>query len=136
MKIRSGFVSNSSSSSFVLVVTKEAYDKVLTNEDPITRAILGAVMGAETVLGRECMTYGYCSSEYRWENVNVDEVVEKAKEIAGDDPVTTNDKSPTDLAELDDFLQDIVREGLGQYSVSASFKNVPTNQKWSHKLDW
>jgi len=136
MKVRSGFVSNSSSSSFVLLVEKEAYDLAVANEDPITKAILEAVMGKDTVLGRECMTYGDCSSDYWWDEVNVNEVVERAKEIAGDDPVTTYDKAPTNTNELDEFLRDTVRDGMRQYSIKDIFNSVPADQKWSCDMDW
>ncbi len=43
MKIRNGFVSNSSSSSFVIMTTKENHDKVLENIHPYIKAVIEAM---------------------------------------------------------------------------------------------
>lgn len=40
MKIRNGFVSNSSTSSFVLIVTKKAYDKALSELDKEAQSLI------------------------------------------------------------------------------------------------
>lgn len=45
MKIRSGFVSNSSSSSFVIVASKEAYDRVYASVDSECKALMDVVWG-------------------------------------------------------------------------------------------
>lgn len=43
MKIRNGFVSNSSSSSFVLVTTKENHEKVMKDLDSYAQAVIEAM---------------------------------------------------------------------------------------------
>ena len=55
MKIRSGFVSNSSSSSYVLIVPKEAYEEVYAASDPYTQEIIDYIHEDEClVLGQPC----------------------------------------------------------------------------------
>lgn len=136
MKIRPGFVSNSSSSSFVMVIVKRAYDLAIANEDPLTKAILEAVMHEDIVLGRKCMTYGDCSSDCWWDEVDADKIIERAKEIADGRLVTACPDAPTDPDDLDEFLKDVVSDSLGQYSVMATFKNVSPDQIWSYDMDW
>lgn len=138
MKIRSGFVSNSSSSSFVLVVTKEAFDEATTGVDPIYQAMLEAVMSKDTVFGHECMVYDDCSSEYWWESMDYGSVITRAKEIARAEfvPVTTSAEAPTDADELDEFLTEIIRNNMGEYGTKAFFKSTPKDQIWSHGMDW
>lgn len=57
MKTRSGFVSNSSSSSFVLIVPVEIHEKALSDVSPQVRDMVNRVTKQETVFGRECRIY-------------------------------------------------------------------------------
>jgi len=136
MKIRTGFVSNSSSSSFVLIVTKDEYDRVCSQEDPIVRAILEAVMKSTNVLGNECMLYDDCSSEYWFEDVDQDTIVNRAIEIANGGRITSDPDAPHDPDELKEFLKEIVYDGMGEYTIRDTFKSVPGDKKWSHGMDW
>ena len=43
MKVRSGFVSNSSTSSFIIMTTKDNYDKTLDAMHPYVRAVVEAL---------------------------------------------------------------------------------------------
>lgn len=139
MKIRNGFVSNSSSSSFVLVVRKDAFDKVKMKEDPLIQAILEAVMTSEVVLGHECMIYDDCSSEYWFDNIDIDGIINRAKEIAGAGKLTNLTDIPYDTEEepeeYQEFLREIVHENVGHYSIEAVFKNVP-DKVWTHNIYW
>jgi len=136
MKIRSSFVSNSSSSSFVMVVTKEAFDTVMANETPIGQAILNYVMSPSKVLGQDCMTYGDCSSDYWWDEVSYGDIIADAKARANGGPLTSESDEPTDEDELDDYLSELIRDNLGEYSVKASFKQTPKDQVWTYDMDW
>jgi len=51
MKTRSGFVSNSSSSSYVLVLKEEDYKALVEGADPLTQAIANHFGGDEVSLG-------------------------------------------------------------------------------------
>lgn len=100
MKRRLGFVSNSSSSSFVLVTTQEAHQKALAKLTKFEAAVIGDVTLEQKFLGRSVMVYheletpgggwydDYDLSEfedlYDGEDIDeeyVPEIVEKYKEI-------------------------------------------------------
>jgi len=69
MKIRNGFVSNSSSSSFLLVTTKENYDKVLedlalSEEDQELLKECDYLFGTKKVFGKDCVIVSYQEGNY------------------------------------------------------------------------
>jgi hypothetical protein len=65
MKIRSGFVSNSSSSSFVLFTSKENYDKVYKEFDALEKAVADYVSSnGGTFNGIPLIKLGYISGNY------------------------------------------------------------------------
>ena len=55
MKVRQGFVSNSSSSSFICVIVKEAYDKIELRKD--FRDILDNILEKDKLLGMDLLVY-------------------------------------------------------------------------------
>ncbi len=142
MKIRTGFVSNSSSSSFVAVALKSVYDGYIKTEDPIIQAVAEAVVGEETVLGHECVSYStWCDRggndpwEYDWDGTAI---VARAKEIAKEQgkPVCSDKNCPAeDANDYDDYLKDIAREAL--YDVGHSIGALGNkDESWSHSEDW
>lgn len=84
MKIRSGFVSNSSSSSFLILLTKEAYDEVISGVDPLAQAVVEQLSRKTKFLGTECVAYSRMSGnhdDFDW--LVEKECVKRAKELAG-----------------------------------------------------
>ena len=98
MKLRQGFVSNSSSSSFVLIATKEAWEKGLENLTDFEKDILEQLeedISEKKVLGKDCIVFwkynnaGWSSTEELSPNMELfeehcqirhPEITEKEKE--------------------------------------------------------
>jgi len=74
MKVRNGFVSNSSSSSFVAAVPMKIHERVLARHHPYVRAVVEALGDERTVLGKKCfVTSTYSDQGYgTWDWVDVD----------------------------------------------------------------
>jgi len=75
MKIRNGFVSNSSSSCYVIVVPMQTHYIIVDKLSDYQRAVVHAVGTRETVLGRECFVLGDlliqdCS--YNFDDLHID----------------------------------------------------------------
>lgn len=65
MKIRSGFVSNSSSSSFVIVAPTAAVEKVVSSLTPYEKAIVDyLVTGRKTFMGQPVTIFGGMQGNY------------------------------------------------------------------------
>lgn len=87
MKVRSGFVSNSNTSSFIVVTTKEEHEKVMAQLVPWERKVVKAIM-TEGKVGPQEVYYGFdfsnCGGEgtMDWvaEEVNLPEAAEKEDE--------------------------------------------------------
>jgi len=60
MKARRGFVSNSSSSSFVLVVERGVHEAILPGLHPYARAVVEAHAKEGACLGRPCLVISSC----------------------------------------------------------------------------
>lgn len=137
MKIRSGFVSNSSSSSFVMVVVKEEFDKARDKQDPMGQALIDFTMEPMCVLGQDCMVYSSFSDAGvygTFYDVDQYKIINEARRIAKtqgrpilDDPDFLACKTEE---EQDDWLSDYVIDEL--HSVSYYFDKVPDDKKWSH----
>ena len=52
MKIRQGFVSNSSSSSFLIIAPKDEYDKIISKLTPYQKAIFKELFDSDEFLGQ------------------------------------------------------------------------------------
>jgi len=65
MKIRMGFVSNSSSSSFIAIVPMDIHEKVLSELHPFVTAVANAIGEEQDVLGQRCFVTGeLCTMDY------------------------------------------------------------------------
>lgn len=64
MKIRNGFVSNSSSSSFVILLTKEQNEELLKNVDDYQRAILVELAEEKKAFGQDLILYAGSEGNY------------------------------------------------------------------------
>ena len=76
MKIRTGFVSNSSSSSFVLIVKKELHDKVFETLNKYEKYVIEAVSHEATVFGLPAIEIGDMTDmngySYTFEDLDLD----------------------------------------------------------------
>jgi hypothetical protein len=62
MKIRTDFVTNSSSSSFIIITTKENYDKVFEKLHPYLQEIAKACFCKHSTFGKDCRLASYFDS--------------------------------------------------------------------------
>ena len=128
MKIRTGFVSNSSSSSFLLLITKEAHDKILENSNEVNKILINHIMGepfnlaGQEFLGMSTMS-GNCASDFDpFEDLDLDKI-EEAKKILSKD-----------------YLEFLEEEGLGSFYyecvepdyVNAAEKLIPEGKAYTH----
>ena len=83
MKIRNGFVSNSSSSSFVMLMSKDVYDGLLEDLNPLEQAIVDHFSSNTRFLETDCIVYQHTSGNYsNFEYISQEECIQKAKEIS------------------------------------------------------
>jgi hypothetical protein len=89
MKIRNGFVSNSSSSSFVALVPKIDWQSMIATMSPIEQAAVESLSGDTTFCGIECVDYA-CNSgnDDSLEYADWDKIRERAKELAAAKGIT------------------------------------------------
>lgn len=107
MKIRQGFVSNSSSSSFVCILRKDEADKVLLNMTPIQRAMFDYVFGPSKIeLGIEVYEMNGAAGDnyYFYEDFDCPEELREEFE-------TKYDYSDSELwEEVDNFIGQIPKD--------------------------
>lgn len=135
MKIRQGFVSNSSSSSFVLLVSIEEYQKVKATKNPLLQVIMDTVMTKTDVLGKKCMMYEYFSDIGGYNNlddIEAESIVHSAKELAQTLGVPiVEDDLPDDEEERNYILESFAKENL--FEIAGLFSSDKT---WHNRMDW
>ena len=73
MKIRSGFVSNSSSSSFLLMTTKENHEKAFEQLSPYEKAVIKAIVCYGSFLEKKVAYIGdLCPMDYSYTFESID----------------------------------------------------------------
>lgn len=115
MKIRFGFVSNSSSSSFLAILPKEDYDKIVKSLGPVGQAILEKV-GTEKkkFAGKECVLHYHVTGNYStFECMDGGAVIDRAQELAAEQGVSL--PSEYDDEQCVDFLWEDLYEILSKF---------------------
>lgn len=85
MKTRLGFISNSSSSSFVIVLTDDAFEKALLSLNDNDAKIIKCIVKSKTLFGqkvkvlKEFSDAGGFSAIWGYDDKNVEKVIKKAK---------------------------------------------------------
>jgi hypothetical protein len=84
MKIRSRFVSNSSSSSFIVLVTKEAHEEAMAKLHPWERTVVDCFMSEGKIGNQEIYYGGHFSSDGcdAFEYLSVEEAPQELKDAA------------------------------------------------------
>ena len=61
MKVRHGFVSNSSTSSYIIIIPTDRFEEVISKMKPIQGKIVRDIVQDEKVLGLKSKVLNYCS---------------------------------------------------------------------------
>lgn len=62
MKIRNSFVANSSSSSFLVMTTKENHEHAMSNLHPYVQKVMEAICSSDQFVGKQVVYYGDLST--------------------------------------------------------------------------
>lgn len=108
MKVRQGFVSNSSSSSFVIFASKEVFEAVMKDLTELQRTIVSRFTeGPKHFLGKDIMSYGYQSGNNGdWYYEQVNEIIDAHEE---------NLKEDLDHIDIDSIKEDMQEFAFGGF---------------------
>ena len=112
MKIRHGFVSNSSSSSFVALVAEDDWKKMLKDKSPIIRAVAEYLSNRTRFHGMDLVEFEFVSGNYDslgGDDSAVETIQEHALEMAEEDGVIIPDED-LETNNFQDLVYDARRE--------------------------
>lgn len=143
MKIRSGFVSNSSSSSFVVLIDKDAYEKFYKDLDLISRLFLKDRVREEKIIGNKFMLFDDACGHggegpYDYNNsITVEKVLSCAKEenidLIKSYEMDLDPDDPEFESDYYCYIDDLIGEGISHYIFAPLIKN---NKAWLHEIHW
>ena len=109
MKIRSGFVSNSSSSSFLAIIKRDDYDKIIKSLSPIGQSLLEYVGWTKKgFAGHDCVLIYYVTGNYSsFECMDGGAVIDRAQEIADNRGVELPDDYDDEEQRADFLYEDL-----------------------------
>lgn len=115
MKVRSGFVSNSSSSSFVALIPKTEWVGIIAGLSDIEMAAIETLIKDKTFCGVDCVEYKAMSGNYdSFEYSDMGAIINRAKDLAKQNGRTIPDE---DLDE--DNIMELVYEGTSKIETAA-----------------
>lgn len=83
MKTRNGFVSNSSSSSFIALVPKDEWSNIIATLNPIEMIFVEKLTDDISFCGIDCVEYGYVNGNYdTFEFIDWEEEQKVAEQIS------------------------------------------------------
>lgn len=83
MKVRTGFVSNSSSSSYLVIIPKEKRAEVESKMDPVALAVIERIgwQEIENFMGQELLKMEWVTGNYAWPEIYSDNMFDRIKEL-------------------------------------------------------
>lgn len=109
MKIRTGFVSNSSSSSFTCLMTQKVYNSIYSELDLLSQTILEHISNETTFVGQKCMHMSWGDGNDDFLEYEGDIILEKAKTAGWNDEVIN---CSNDLFEAKDAMESAINEAI------------------------
>lgn len=123
MKTRAGFVSNSSTSSYVLILKKADFKAVVKAANPLARAIVKQIQVDDDKFGEEAVkVLSWLSGNYSsFEDMDISEKVLKTYIRTCTDDKDVVDEDGYDL---DDYKWDYIYECWDEFTEEASKKGI------------